>query len=524
MRLSVVLLTWACHRANSDDMPSDSNDADDSVNDSVPDDDTGDDSGKPDRDGDGWLEPEDCDDDDGDVHPDAPEACVNHRDDDCDGVVDGCELELEHKVAQRFIDPDAEQNLLGFGNAMAFLERDGGVELWVSPQTVDTTGAYRAASVDAWPLASISGFEGIAFRPSMLATTGDFDAEGSADLVIVDIAKDRVVAYLFYDPVLGPANVADASASVTALDVSDESIVGAESATFPSVYVVGDMTFDGSDDLLFSATSNTWLLAGPITGDVDPSDGGPRVVGSVQGVGSATAVDFNADGIRDLATANPADGTAGAEAGAAYVYLGPVSSILEPAMADRAWFGTYGKFGPTGEAAGSDIGEGDFDGDGLDDLLIRSAGSFAATATGLEYFLGQEAPDSGALIDVASATVVGEVGDHLGDTRGAVADFDSDGRSDVVVSSMQNYPDAVGDGYVSVLLGPFEGQLIADRDANLVLRGTKYGWSGGNVAAGDLDGDGELELAIASVVPDEIDDDGFVAVVDLVTPAFMFEL
>ncbi len=87
---------------------------------------------------------------------------------------------------------------------------------------------------------------------------------------------------------------------------------------------------------------------------------------------------------------------------------------------------------------------------------------------------------------------------------------------------MQLYEKAKGDGYVAVLLGPFDGQLIADRDANLVLRGTKDGWAGANATTGDLDADGELELAVTSFIPDELDEDGLIAVVDLVTPAFMF--
>ena len=56
----------------------------------IDDDDSGpddDDSSDPDGDGDGFLPPEDCDDDDPEVHPGAEEVC-NGLDDDCDGDVD----------------------------------------------------------------------------------------------------------------------------------------------------------------------------------------------------------------------------------------------------------------------------------------------------------------------------------------------------------------------------------------------------------------------------------------------------
>ncbi len=42
----------------------------------------------PDCDGDGFAPPEDCDDNDPDVNPDAEEICNNGVDDDCNGVVD----------------------------------------------------------------------------------------------------------------------------------------------------------------------------------------------------------------------------------------------------------------------------------------------------------------------------------------------------------------------------------------------------------------------------------------------------
>ncbi len=52
--------------------------------------DTADSSTEPpnlDVDGDGWNRPRDCDDDDAEVHPEAPEIC-NDKDDDCDGLID----------------------------------------------------------------------------------------------------------------------------------------------------------------------------------------------------------------------------------------------------------------------------------------------------------------------------------------------------------------------------------------------------------------------------------------------------
>ena len=517
MRLIALAFCWACHRPDGGGKPNESQPVNDS-DDSSAVDDSGGDSGTGDRDGDGWAEPEDCDDDDFAVHPTAPEACVNHRDDNCDGVVDHCELDIEPNLIRRFVDPDALDSRLGFGAAMGFLEREGNVALWISPQELAPDHVFRAASSDDWPVAEISGSDGVDdWMLGMIATQGDFDGDGERDLVIDELEKDRVVAHLFYDTMTGSATLDDASASISAFGSWDTS----DGSTLPGAYALGDMTADGADDLLVCGTTGSWLVAGPISGAMDLSKGGEVAVAwEVADVWFVTSLDFDGDGMRDLATTNPLHDTAGAGAGAAYVYLAPLSSILEPATADRSWYGTYGKFPPTGESAGWQIEGGDFDGEGRDELAIHSYGGFDVSATGIVYIVAEEAPDAGELASVSSARVSGGVADHIGANRGSVADLDEDGVSDLIVSSRGTLPEEGSKGYVSVLLGPFDGQRIADEDANLLLRGPKGGWPGYNVVDGDLDGDGVLELASAGNM---LDDDGeSVGVVDVVTPGLLF--
>jgi len=518
-----ALLLFACHphagdgtadsaRATDDSTPFDDSRTDDSR--------IVDDSGTDDRDGDGWIEPDDCDDDDGTVYPGAPEACVDHKDNDCDDIVDHCDLDRESHVEHRFIDPDHDtleaNDHGGFGWWMGFLDTEP-PGLWISPQMQADDPTWRQAWATGWSAAEVSGFETLDDDHnwwSMVETEGDFDSDGFQDLVLSQWGDDvGITSYLFYEPVVAAQSLDTASARVVVDAPSDYSASGW------FVRAVGDQTGDGSDDLLVGVWPDAWMLAGPISANVHLSRDEPGASTAMTGVYSAAGLDFDGDGTTDLATSDPfAVPTGMADLGAAYVYLGPTTGTLEPAMADREWHGA--RDGPAVEQAGTNVDFGDCDGDGRDDLIVRTLGN-VDKEDGAVYLVDQDAADEGALRDVARAQIDGSPSDHLGVTRGEVADFDHDGRSDIVVSSLQQYPDAKGQGYVAVLLGPLDGQLTAPTDANLTLRGSDDDWGSGiSTVAGDLDGDGELELAIGSIMYDE---DGFtINVVDIVTPALLF--
>ena len=518
--VTVVFFSLACSSGPGDSArPGQSGNQLDDSESTPPGDSGGDDSATADRDEDGWVEPDDCDDDNATVYPGAMEVCVDHLDNDCDGVADHCDHQLEAVSIQRFVDPDADgwetDGNGGFGSFMGFLATGGDARLWISPQFSAVEPAWRSVTIADWTSATIALPKGPLELHGFASveTRGDFDGDGSPDLVVAHSTEDRSTAYLFEDPVTESQSVGDASSWVTALGVWD-------GTTSPAVYALGDITSNGFDDLLLSGNTGSWVVEGPITGAVDVSDGAASTPAYVSGVRTATALDFDGDGLRDLATANSLDETAGPSAGAAYVYLEPSAGVFEPAVADHAWYGTSD---PMGENAGTEIQTGDFDGDGRDDLVVRSLGHCcSADAAGIEYVVDHEAANFGELSSVARARITGQPADHIGNTRGTVADFDHDLRTDVVVSSVQNAPDADGNGYVAVLLGPFDGHLTADGDANLILRGDEDDeWCIGLCTVnGDLDGDGELEVAISSAVLDGVGSRTYV--VDIVTPALLF--
>ena len=82
---------------------------------------------------------------------------------------------------------------------------------------------------------------------------------------------------------------------------------------------------------------------------------------------------MNRDGHTDVLLGVAGDDEAGVDAGAAWLFQGPISGDL-PCDAGDTWF--VGEH--PGDQAGASLGlAGDLDGDGFDDLLIGALGSDA---------------------------------------------------------------------------------------------------------------------------------------------------
>ncbi len=102
--LALLLTAAGCPTTDDDDAADDDTGDDDTGDDDAGDDDAGDDdTGGTDADGDGYTDDVDCDDGDPDVNPGATESCYDGVDNDCDGDVDvddadGCPLNDEEIV------------------------------------------------------------------------------------------------------------------------------------------------------------------------------------------------------------------------------------------------------------------------------------------------------------------------------------------------------------------------------------------------------------------------------------------
>lgn len=415
------------------------------------------DTGEPvDLDGDGSPAAVDCNDADASVHPGASERC-NEVDDDCDGLADegaGClhDLDLETAVALR---------------GMGYLEQAG---FAVASAGDPTNDGVPDLLVGAW------------------AATGDVGRTGQGE------------AYLVRGPVTASLDLDDAHAVIRGDAAGDEAGV--------SLAGVGDTSGDGVDDLLVGAdfaggTGQVGLVWGPVAGvqhlaDADLVLSGVKE-GELAGVTVTGTGDLDGDGLADLAVG--ASGHTSEGDGAVYLVHGTGS-------AGSASFSTaaFVAWGAAGDALGSAVAAGDVDGDGTNEIAlgVPDADTWGTDAGG-GYLLSGILPGS----QVLAGSDLAVYGEAAGDAAGgsvALADFDGDGRADLLVGAPGAEADATlardeGAAYVFLDASTMtSGYARSAAAADLALVGAGADDAAGCAVAfaGDLDGDGSQDLLVGA--------------------------
>jgi len=497
-----------------------------------------------DRDGDRFAPADgDCDDDDPDVNPGAPETC-NGIDDDCDGMIDVGALEAEPRWTDRDGDgfgtgdpvsacPDAADTASVGGDCddtaadtnpgaeercndgidndcdgtaagcarrgrIGLEQADGlvvsrtfqaGVGRWLAagPDGVLTSGllpnlAYRFASRSDWPDVVVAEDSRSA---TVLATTiaGSFAAYGAGWLVRDDALLDgQGQVHALPGELTGEIDAASFRvATRTGLPLE---AIGRRLAT------TSEGAFVTSED----PSTIGWWLPHPLEGVGDIDDDGIRFDGALAPATIALG-DLSGDGHADLAMGDPGLLFATGEVRVFFGPLGDGPSALRPSAVLR------------GDNGHRRVGGGlailpDLSGDGIGELAIAGPDD----GDNDEVWILEGPPPLDAEV-AASAwlRLRGPAGAELGRAIAAV-DIDLDGALDIAVTAPT---EGTNVGAVYVVHGPFAGGVRQLDDDELVLVGKGAGYlTGATLAVTDADRDGFDDLIVGAPGESTLADNG----------------
>jgi hypothetical protein len=417
--------------------------------------------------------------------PGVAEVCSDRLDNDCDGIVASCAVSgqksLEAAPGRVMGDLDTPIDVLA---PVGDLNGDGRADLVVgAPRTVigdyDTSGLIAIFTMIPTGEFTVSSATAVIAGTDLSEGLGasfagaDIDGDGRTDLAVGAPGSDLVHLW-FSLPADGTSGSADLSV------YWERRFFGRR------LSAAGDVDGDGQQDLVATASyklnesgsENCCGFVGVIRGG-DPAElwVDPEIIGqeasSLFGIGLAGGVDFDGDGLDDIAAGAPGhDGGRGA----VYVFRGGFTGSITPEDADAQLSGAGGYM------FGSEISAiPDCDGDGAPELLAADGGASRAVLFGSP--LGSS----------AATTTFSDAGYGFGYDASDAGDVDGDALSDIVITNpYASGGDGKNDGAAYVFFSPIQAGTYTADDAGGTLRGPNGGGQAASSAGtlGDIDGDG----------------------------------
>ncbi len=245
---------------------------------------------------------------------------------------------------------------------------------------------------------------------------------------------------------------------------------------------VGDVNGDAIDDLAVGLPAH--IIAGPITKHSSVQEATYAYVDTFRVRESIPVGDLNSDGIVDFLFRD-------FFAGDWLLLHGPISPGPIPVNEPDARF-VFSTRDAVASGSGGAFPVGDFNGDGVDDVWIRTIPEGSEKHT-LDLHLGKQFAGPTNVANSAATIRLGDISRevHPVDT----GNFNGDEHMDIVVGSPR---DNAGAGAVRIYYGPISGELLPE-DADVFISGNPGSAIGlGVYNIGDRNGDGSEDLAITT--------------------------